>query len=198
MDKKRFLNFKRNNEKVLSIQQHYKYFVAPKASKFSRYDFERSNTVVCPFHDDNDPSFGVIKGKDGVDRYHCFGCGEHGDVIDFVRKYEQIGFKEAFEKLGGDTKPLGFKESLELYDRKKQEQKERREKEKRREERNRIKDEAEYYFYKYLETKTGTVENAEILAKLWTLYYRFMSFLETQTINYDISEDFDLWLAWIS
>ena len=149
--------------------------------------------ICCPFHKEKTASMKIYDSS-----YHCFGCGEHGDVIDFVRKYEQIGFKEAFEKLGGDTKPLGFKESLELYDRKKQEQKERREKEKRREERNRIKDEAEYYFYKYLETKTGTVENAEILAKLWTLYYRFMSFLETQTINYDISEDFDLWLAWIS
>lgn len=90
MDKKRFLNFKRNNEKVLSIQQHYKYFVAPKAPKFSRYDFERSNTVVCPFHDDNDPSFGVIKGKDGVDRYHCFGCGVVGNFVDFYRGVEKI------------------------------------------------------------------------------------------------------------
>ena len=74
MDKKRFLNFKRNNEKVLSIQQHYKYFVAPKASKFSR----------------NDPSFGVIKGKDGVDRYHCFGCGVVGNFVDFYRGVEKI------------------------------------------------------------------------------------------------------------
>lgn len=90
MDKKRFLNYKRNNEKVLSIQDLYKTFVSPHASKFSRYDFERSNTVVCPFHDDNDPSFGVIKGKDGVDRYHCFGCGVVGNYIDFYRGIQKI------------------------------------------------------------------------------------------------------------
>ena len=90
MDKKRSLNYKRDGEKVLSIQKHYKTLVSPKAPKFSRYDFERSNTVVCPFHDDNDPSFGVIKGKDGVDRYHCFGCGVVGNYIDFYRGMEKI------------------------------------------------------------------------------------------------------------
>ena len=90
MDKKRFLNFKRKGEKVLSIQELYKLSVSPRASKFSRYDFERSNTVVCPFHDDNDPSFGVIEGKDGVDRYHCFGCRVVGDYIDFYRGIEKI------------------------------------------------------------------------------------------------------------
>lgn len=90
VNKKQLLNFKRNGEKVLSIQNHYRDFVAPKASKFSRYDFSRSNTVVCPFHNDNDPSFGVLHGKDGVDRYHCFGCRVVGDFIDFYRGMEKI------------------------------------------------------------------------------------------------------------
>lgn len=90
MDKKRFLNYKRDGEKVLSIQTLYKNLVSPQAPKFSRYDFERSNTVVCPFHDDNDPSFGVLKGKDGVDRYHCFGCGVVGNYLDFYRGMEKI------------------------------------------------------------------------------------------------------------
>lgn len=90
INKKLLLNYKKDNEKVLSIQQYYMEFVAPRASKYSRYDFSRSNTVVCPFHDDNDPSFGVIKGKDGVDRYHCFGCRVVGDFVDFYRGMERV------------------------------------------------------------------------------------------------------------
>ncbi len=89
-NKKLLINYKRNGEKVISIQKYYKDFVAPLASKYSRYDFDRSNTVVCPFHDDNDPSFGVIRGKDGVDHYHCFGCRVVGDFVDFYRGIQKI------------------------------------------------------------------------------------------------------------
>ena len=149
--------------------------------------------ICCPFHKEKTASMKIYDSS-----YHCFGCGEHGDVIDFVKKYEQITFKEAFEKLGGNTKPLTFKKTLNFYNERKKEEKQKREEEKRKKECEKIKDEAECLFYRYLETKAGSPERAEILAKLWALYYRFMSFLETQTINYDISEDFDLWLAWIS
>ncbi|GAB3881477.1 CHC2 zinc finger domain-containing protein [Terrabacter terrigena] len=46
----------------------------------------------CPFHDDNTPSLSV----DGVpDRFHCFGCGETGDVIDFVQRIHGLDFREA-------------------------------------------------------------------------------------------------------
>ena len=89
-NKKLLINYKRNGEKVISIQKYYKDFVAPLASKYSRYDFDRSNTVVCPFHDDNDPSFGVIRGKDGVDHYHCFGCRVVGDFVDFYRGIQRL------------------------------------------------------------------------------------------------------------
>lgn len=51
---------------------------------------------VCPFHYEKTPSFSV----DGVQQYYkCFGCGEAGDVIQFVQKYENIGFLEAVEIL---------------------------------------------------------------------------------------------------
>ena len=90
MNKRLLLNYKRSGEKVLSIQDYYTNIVSPKANKFSRYSFERSNTVVCPFHDDNDPSLGVIHGKDGIDRYHCFGCRAVGDFIDFYQGIEKI------------------------------------------------------------------------------------------------------------
>lgn len=50
----------------------------------------------CPFHNEKTPSFSVSEDK-GF--YHCFGCGEHGDIISFVMKSENIDFKEAIKEL---------------------------------------------------------------------------------------------------
>jgi len=49
---------------------------------------------LCPFHGEKEPSFTVYE-----DNFYCFGCGEHGDVIDFVMKKEGIDFKNALLKL---------------------------------------------------------------------------------------------------
>lgn len=51
---------------------------------------------LCPFHDERSPSFTV---RPQVGRYHCFGCGEDGDVIAFVQKQDHTSFQEAVEKL---------------------------------------------------------------------------------------------------
>jgi DNA primase len=51
---------------------------------------------LCPFHDERSPSFNVTPGKE---LYHCFSCGEGGDVITFVRKIEHLDFTEAVERL---------------------------------------------------------------------------------------------------
>jgi DNA primase len=51
---------------------------------------------LCPFHDERSPSFHVTPSK-GL--YHCFSCGEGGDVITFVRKIDALSFTEAVEKL---------------------------------------------------------------------------------------------------
>lgn len=69
---------------------------------------------LCPFHDERTPSFHV---RPQVGRYHCFGCGEGGDVIAFVQKVDGLGFTDAVEHLasrvgmqvryedGGPTRP---------------------------------------------------------------------------------------------
>ena len=53
-------------------------------------------TGLCPFHDERTPSFGVLAEK-GL--YHCFGCGESGDAIKFVRETEGLDFVGALEVL---------------------------------------------------------------------------------------------------
>ena len=55
-----------------------------------------SYKACCPFHHEKTPSFNIQPSK-GF--YHCFGCGESGDVIKFVMKYEGLGFVEAAKKL---------------------------------------------------------------------------------------------------
>lgn len=55
----------------------------------------------CPFHAEDTPSFTIFVGKDKVERFHCFGCGEHGDVMDFVRGIKGVGLREAISILGG-------------------------------------------------------------------------------------------------
>ena len=52
--------------------------------------------ACCPFHDDKNPSMKVDQ------RFHCFGCGEDGDVIDFIAKLFDLSSKEAAEKLAQD------------------------------------------------------------------------------------------------
>ena len=52
--------------------------------------------ACCPFHDDKNPSMKVDQ------RFHCFGCGADGDVIDFIAKLFNLSPKEAAEKLAQD------------------------------------------------------------------------------------------------
>jgi len=52
---------------------------------------------LCPFHNEKTPSFHVDTDK-GF--YKCFGCGQAGDIISFVRETEQLGFSEAVEAIG--------------------------------------------------------------------------------------------------
>ena len=57
---------------------------------------------LCPFHDERSPSFHV---RPQVGRYHCFGCGEDGDVFTFLQRMDHVSFSEAVERLAGN---LGF------------------------------------------------------------------------------------------
>lgn len=56
----------------------------------------RSFMAVCPFHEEKTPSMSVDRAR-GL--YHCFGCGEGGDVFTFVQKTQGLEFPEAVEFL---------------------------------------------------------------------------------------------------
>src|ERR1700692_1610784 len=51
---------------------------------------------LCPFHEEKSPSFIVQKGDT---HYHCFGCGAHGDAIQFLMTHQKMSFSEAVESL---------------------------------------------------------------------------------------------------
>ncbi len=53
-------------------------------------------TARCPFHNEKTPSFTVSRDKQF---YHCFGCGAHGNAIDFLMGYDHLNFVEAVESL---------------------------------------------------------------------------------------------------
>ncbi|VFP87749.1 DNA primase [Candidatus Erwinia haradaeae] len=50
----------------------------------------------CPFHKEKNPSF-VVNGEKQF--FHCFGCGAHGNIIDFLMKYDHLTFIESIEEL---------------------------------------------------------------------------------------------------
>lgn len=51
---------------------------------------------LCPFHDEKSPSFMIQKGDT---HYHCFGCGAHGDAIQFLMAHLKMSFSDAVESL---------------------------------------------------------------------------------------------------
>jgi len=54
---------------------------------------------LCPLHSEKTPSFIVYQSRR---RFHCFGCGQGGDVIDFIQETRGLSFLEALKALGAD------------------------------------------------------------------------------------------------
>lgn len=61
------------------------------------YEPNRAGFICCPFHNEKTPSMKVFK-KD----YHCFGCGENGDVISFVKQLFSLSFPDTLKKIDAD------------------------------------------------------------------------------------------------
>ena len=80
----------KNNTDIISIVSNY---VSLKKSG-------KNFTGLCPFHKEKTPSFMV---DPQTQLYHCFGCGNGGDVISFIMKMENLNFIEAVELIARKT-----------------------------------------------------------------------------------------------
>ena len=69
----------------------------PQAAEHYGVEVQRNGMCRCPFHDDRHPSMKLNK-----DYFYCFGCGAHGDVIEFTSKLFGITAWEAAQKLAAD------------------------------------------------------------------------------------------------
>ena len=63
---------------------------------------------VCPFHDESEGSFTVYA---NTEKFHCFGCGAHGDVLDFVGRMEGLTLSQAIRRLDDDSTPRAAAQS---------------------------------------------------------------------------------------
>lgn len=72
----------------------------------------REWVASCPFHEEKTPSFKI---NDAKGLFYCFGCGENGDIFDFVQKHYRCDFPTACEYLGGTPTPAeGARPKLKL------------------------------------------------------------------------------------
>lgn len=79
------LDYIKSNIDIVSIIENY----LPVKKAGSNY------ITSCPFHDENTPSLVINKQKN---IFHCFGCGEGGNAIDFIMKHEKLEFNHAVKK----------------------------------------------------------------------------------------------------
>ncbi len=82
-------------EKIAEIRQvaQLSEFIAPHV-QIRRHG--RSMTALCPFHAEKTPSFSI---NDDKGFFHCFGCGESGNVFTFLMRMEGLSFPEALRKV---------------------------------------------------------------------------------------------------
>lgn len=74
---------------IATVTDYYDRFIHKYDSKYQRSSFTKDKLVLCPFHDDVNPSMGLIKDKNDkdVEIFHCFGCGASGDVVRMHRRF---------------------------------------------------------------------------------------------------------------
>ena len=71
-----------------------------KILNFYGVHFNKDNKAICPFHNEKTASLSIQEKNNGA-FYHCFGCKEHGDIINFIRKKENLSTLEATKKAYG-------------------------------------------------------------------------------------------------
>lgn len=68
---------------VCNPSEYYARYIKPLHKRFENGTLGRHSLVICPLHDDTDPSLGLMQHRffKGVSLYHCFGCNASGSVI---------------------------------------------------------------------------------------------------------------------
>ena len=79
-------NWIEQNDIALATDVSYSEYI-----EIKRHDHNR-DWALCPFHNEKTPSFCISKDNN---KFHCFGCGEHGDLIDLIKKLYGMEFLEA-------------------------------------------------------------------------------------------------------
>lgn len=74
---------------LATVETYYNKFVHSLGGKYLNNSFSKDKMCICPFHDDNDASLGLINDKIDKDVriFHCFGCGASGDIVQFHRRF---------------------------------------------------------------------------------------------------------------
>lgn len=132
----------------------------------AQYGFypNRAGFIHCPFHTgDKDASMKLYE-KD----FHCFGCGANGDIFAFVMRMDNVGFKEAFQSLGGIYDKPSFSSQLAVY--RAQKSAEMRKKEERR-----IKEEMQLN-HLLIGAYRRSVENSQPLSDTWCENYNKLQY----------------------
>lgn len=76
------------NEHIASRNPHLGYFSSQANGTFSK--------IVCPFHDDVNPSLGIIP---GTRVFNCFGCHAHGGVVEFHTRLMGVSIDQSIQSL---------------------------------------------------------------------------------------------------
>ena len=151
--------------------------------------------ICCPFHNDKTPSMKIFP-----KRYHCFTCQAHGDILDFIQKYEKVPFKEAFQRLGGTYK--ASKEFLLSVQKEKERKAQILQKATRQRELMRSEEKGADYLKKLLkETDINSEKYKKIMLELVCVFWKIVmrtGWLEDDNESLkNIEEGFKAWLAWI-
>jgi len=80
---------KNNEYKKVSILNVYDKLIGGKTKKSAR-----ATLALCPFHEENNPSFAMYE---DTNSYFCFACGEKGSAIDLIMFIKDCSFSEAIE-----------------------------------------------------------------------------------------------------
>lgn len=87
-----------DNERIYSVRDYYADVVIPFNPSHFRVSTSESHMMTCPFHQDATPSMGVLTGRDGFERFTCFGCKTFGHVVDMHQRFQKDYLKRVLSR----------------------------------------------------------------------------------------------------